>query len=303
VFSHGRGNRTLGARVLATSIRTRADLKEQAECVILQVLHWRPNYLGGENGVEVWPAIDIRGGRCVRLCQGDFHRETVYGEDPVEMARHWQRLGARRVHIVDLDGARTGNPTNTPVIIKIIQATGLVCQVGGGLRQTETVAELLGIGVTRVVIGTRAIKDPQWFRELCRQFPGRIVLGLDARDGLVATDGWLETTREPAIDVARRFQTEPIAAIVYTDIATDGMLKGANVAAMAEMQRSVTVPVIASGGIATLEDIRALKAAGLAGCILGRALYEQRFTLPEALEAAEDRGATQESSASASSGQ
>ncbi|MBC7352841.1 MAG: 1-(5-phosphoribosyl)-5-[(5-phosphoribosylamino)methylideneamino]imidazole-4-carboxamide isomerase, partial [Thermogutta sp.] len=238
-----------------------------------------------------------------RLCQGDFHRETVYGEDPVEMARHWQRLGARRVHIVDLDGARTGNPTNTPVIIKIIQATGLVCQVGGGLRQTETVAELLGTGVTRVVIGTRAIKDPQWFRELCRQFPGRIVLGLDARDGLVATDGWLETSREPAIDVARRFQTEPIAAIVYTDIATDGMLKGANVAAMAEMQRSVTVPVIASGGIASLEDIRALKAAGLAGCILGRALYEQRFTLPEALEAAEDRGATQESSASASSGQ
>ncbi|WP_347245006.1 1-(5-phosphoribosyl)-5-[(5-phosphoribosylamino)methylideneamino]imidazole-4-carboxamide isomerase [Thermogutta sp.] len=253
--------------------------------------------------MEVWPAIDIRGGRCVRLCQGDFNRETVYAEDPVEMAHHWQRLGARRLHIVDLDGARTGNPINFPIIIKIIQATGLVCQVGGGLRQMETVAELLKTGVARVVIGTRAIKDPQWFRELCRKFPGHIVLGLDARDGLVATDGWLETTREPAIDVARRFEGEPLAAIVYTDIASDGMLKGVNVAAMAEMQRSVTVPVIASGGIATLEDIRALKAAGLAGCILGRALYEQRFSLREALEVAGDHGATQESSASANSEQ
>jgi len=243
--------------------------------------------------VEVWPAIDIRGGRCVRLCQGDFNRETVYGEDPVEMARHWQRLGAMRLHIVDLDGARTGNPTNFPVIIKIVQATGLVCQVGGGLRQTEAVAELLGAGVARVVIGTRAIKDPQWFRELCRRFPGQIVLGLDARDGLVATDGWLETTRESAVEVAQRFQDEPIAAIVYTDIASDGMLKGVNVAAMAALQRSVSVPVIASGGITTLEDIRALKAAGLAGCILGRALYEQRFSLSEALEAAGEREATE----------
>lgn len=240
--------------------------------------------------MEVWPAIDIRVGKCVRLCQGDFARETVYGEDPVEMALYWCELGARRLHVVDLDGARTGDLVNLSVVRRIVEAVSVPCQLGGGIRNREVIQALLDVGVARLVIGTRAVKDPQWFRQMCAEFPGRLVLGIDAREGWVATDGWTQTGEVPAVNLAKSFEDQPLAAIVYTDIARDGMLKGVNVTAMAQMQRAVRIPVIASGGVTTLDDIRALREAGLAGCILGRALYERRIALPEALREAGEIG-------------
>ncbi len=236
--------------------------------------------------MQVWPAIDMRGGRCVRLQQGDYGRETVFGDDPAAMARLWVGLGAECLHLVDLDGAKTGQPGNLEAIAAIRQAVNVPCQLGGGIRTRETIAQLLDLGLDRLVIGTKAVKEPEWFRSVCRAFPGRLVLGIDARDGLVATDGWLETSRLEAVEVARRWAGEPLAGIVYTDIATDGMLAGANVAAMAQMQRAVALPVIASGGVTTLDDIAQLAAVPMAGAIVGRALYEGRLSLPEVLRAA-----------------
>lgn len=240
--------------------------------------------------MELWPAIDIRDGKCVRLCQGDFAREIVYAQDPVQMARHWCGLGAKRLHVVDLDGARAGELVNLPVVRRIIEAVSVPCQLGGGIRHRETIRALLSVGVARLVVGTRAVKDPEWFRQMCAEFPGRLVLGIDAREGWVATDGWTQTGEISAVSLAKSFEDAPLAGIVYTDIARDGMLKGVNVTAMAEMQRAVRIPVIASGGVTTLDDIRALRQAGLAGCILGRALYEGRINLPEALHEAGDIG-------------
>jgi phosphoribosylformimino-5-aminoimidazole carboxamide ribotide isomerase len=236
--------------------------------------------------VEIWSAIDIRGGKCVRLRQGDFNRETVFGDDPVAMARHWVDLGARCLHLVDLDGAREGRPVNMASVEAIVKASGVPCEIGGGVRSDYGIQELLKAGVERVIIGTLALKEPDWFRRMCKKFPGRLVLGVDARDGFVAAEGWLETSKMPATGLARQFAAEPIAAIIYTDIATDGMLTGPNVAAMAEMQAAVHLPVIASGGVSTRDDVARLAAAGMAGCIIGRALYEGTLTLPEALEAA-----------------
>jgi phosphoribosylformimino-5-aminoimidazole carboxamide ribotide isomerase len=237
-------------------------------------------------GVEVWPAIDLRGGKCVRLKQGDYGQETVFGEDPAAMARHWVELGAERLHLVDLDGARQGRPANVESVRAIIQSARVVCELGGGIRSEETIRELLELEVRRLVIGTRALREPDWFRQMCQKFPGRLVLGIDAREGRVATDGWLQTSDVPATELARQFADEPIAAIVYTDIGTDGMLAGPNLAAMAAMQAAVALPVIASGGVTTKEDLARLAAAGMAGCIIGRALYEGRLTLPDALAAA-----------------
>jgi phosphoribosylformimino-5-aminoimidazole carboxamide ribotide isomerase len=237
--------------------------------------------------VEVWPAIDLRGGCCVRLKQGDYQQETVFGDDPAAMARHWVALGARRLHLVDLDGAREGRPVNLEAVGAILRAVEVPCELGGGIRSQETIAQLLGLGLKRLVIGTQAIRRPEWFRQMCRAFPGRLVLGIDARDGRVATDGWLETSEVAAVELAGQFAGEPIAAIIYTDIAADGMLSGPNLAAMAAMQAAVELPVIASGGVASGQDVARLAAAGMAGCIIGRALYEGTLTLPEALAAAE----------------
>lgn len=235
--------------------------------------------------MQIWPAIDLRGGKCVRLQRGDYGRETVFGEDPAAMARHWVDQGAECLHLVDLDGARDGCPGNLASVEAILRAVDVPCELGGGIRSEEGIAMLLKLGVERLVVGTRALKEPEWFRRTCRGFPGKLVVGIDARDGRVATDGWLETSDVAAVDLARRYEGEPVAAIVYTDIGTDGMLVGPNVTAMAEMQGAVDLPVVASGGITTREDVARLAAVPMAGCIIGRALYEGRMTLPDAIRA------------------
>jgi len=240
--------------------------------------------------MQVWPAIDIRGGQCVRLVQGDYSQETIFGDDPAAMARHWVELGASRLHLVDLDGARDGKPGNLPSIRAIVSTAGVPCQLGGGIRHRDTIEEILELGVSRLVLGTSALKHPDWFCEMIRLFPGRLVLGIDARDGFVATDGWLQTSQTPATRLAAQFEKEPLAAIIYTDIARDGMLAGPNVPAMRKMQQAVQVPVIASGGISSAQDIAQLAAAQVAGCIIGRALYEKHVTLAEALSAAASAG-------------
>lgn len=239
--------------------------------------------------MEVWPAIDLRGGKCVRLQQGDYARETVFSDDPADMARHWVGQGARRLHLVDLDGARDGDLGNLASVQAIVQAVDVPCELGGGVRDEATIRRLLDLGLRRLVVGTLAVRQPDWFARMCRLFPGRLALGIDARDGRVATDGWRQTSSLRATDLARHFAAEPLAAIIYTDIATDGMMSGPNVAAMAEMRAAVARPVVASGGVATPADVAQLAEAGLAGCIIGRALYEGSLTLPDALAAAGEK--------------
>ena len=233
--------------------------------------------------MEIWPAIDMRGGQCVRLRQGDYTQETVYEADPAQAAQHWVELGAKRFHLVDLDGAREGRPVNTDAVRRIIEKTGVPCELGGGIRTEEAIQELLDIGLSRLVIGTLALKEPDWFRRMSFKFPQKLVLGIDARNGFVATDGWLKTSQTSAIELARQFQELPIAALIYTDIATDGMMKGPNIEAMREMMTVVPFPVVASGGVTTLNDIQLLAEVGLPAVIIGRALYEGSITLPDAL--------------------
>jgi phosphoribosylformimino-5-aminoimidazole carboxamide ribotide isomerase len=237
--------------------------------------------------MQIWPAIDLRGGKCVRLRQGDYEQETVFADDPAAIARDFVRQGAQHLHIVDLEGAREGLPVNLPSVQTILDAIDIECELGGGIRDEQSVGEILEFGLSRLVIGTSAIHDPEGFRQMCRKYPGKLVLGIDARDGRVATDGWLQTSDVGAIDLARQFVGEPLAAIIYTDIATDGMLRGPNVPAMAQMQDAVPIPVIASGGVTTAADVAELAAAGLAGCIIGRALYVGALTMKDALRAAQ----------------
>ncbi len=236
--------------------------------------------------MQIWPAIDLRGGKCVRLMQGDYDRETVFGDDPAEMARRWVDEGARHLHLVDLDGARDGRLANREAVASILSAVQIPCEIGGGIRDDESIRALLDLGLDRLVIGTKAIKEPDWFRDVCRRYPGKLALGIDARNGRVATDGWLETSDLAATDLARQFSQEPIAAIIYTDIAKDGMLSGPNFAAMKEMKDATILPVIASGGVTTADDVKQLAKIELAGCIIGRTLYEGRLTLHDALAAA-----------------
>jgi phosphoribosylformimino-5-aminoimidazole carboxamide ribotide isomerase len=236
--------------------------------------------------MELWPAIDLRGGRCVRLLQGDYDRETVFGEDPVAMARGFAAAGARRLHIVDLDGAKAGAAVQADLVRRMAAAAGIPCQVGGGIRTAEAAEAYLDAGLARVILGSVAVEEPALLERLASGHPGRIVLGLDARDGRVATRGWIDTSPLLATDVARRHAGLPLAAIVVTDIATDGTLAGPNLAALEEMLAATTAPVIASGGIATLDDIRRVAALGCRGCIVGRALYDEAFTLPDAVAAA-----------------
>ena len=244
---------------------------------------------GGERGVflmEIWPAIDLRGGACVRLEQGDYDRETVFAVDPTEMARHWVREGAQRLHLVDLDGARDGKMANRQAVAEIVAAVDVPCQLGGGVRDETVIEELLEIGLLRVVIGSRALHEPDWFVQMCRRFPQKLVLGVDARDGLVATEGWLNTSSARAVEFAQRFQDEPVAAIVYTDIARDGMMSGPNMAATKQMKEQVTLPIVASGGVTTITDVTALARIPVDGAIIGRSLYQSTITLADAHHAA-----------------
>jgi phosphoribosylformimino-5-aminoimidazole carboxamide ribotide isomerase len=236
--------------------------------------------------MQIWPAIDLRGGKCVRLKQGDYNRETVFGEDPAAMARHWVDQGAEHLHLVDLDGARAGHIENWASVTAILAAVSVPCELGGGVRDRQSIRRLLDLGMARVVVGTRALQQPDWFREMCGLFPGRLVLGIDARDGRVATHGWRETSDQAATELARQFAGEPLAAIIYTDIATDGMLAGPNLAAIDEMRRATDLPVIASGGVTTAADVARLAQRQVAGCIIGRALYEGTLTFADALSAA-----------------
>ncbi len=238
--------------------------------------------------MQIIPAIDLRGGRCVRLRQGDYSHETIFGDDPAAMAERWVSHGAARLHVVDLDGARAGRPANLDSVRAIVGRVGAAvpCQFGGGVRSNEIVAEVLAAGVERVVVGTKALAEPDWFGSLCREFPGRVCLGLDARDGHVATDGWTNVSTTLAIALAREFDELPLAAIIYTDISRDGMMRGVNLQGVEEMTRAVRTPVIASGGVTTLDDVRELAKLRVAGCIVGRALYEGILTLPEATRAA-----------------
>jgi len=234
----------------------------------------------------IYPAIDLRGGQCVRLRQGDYQQETVFGADPGAMAKRWADAGADHLHIVDLDGAKEGRPINGDSIRAIVKAAGIPCQLGGGMRTEADIQLALSWGVERVVIGTKALQSPEWLEQMLAKFPHRIVLGIDAKGGKVAVHGWLEVSELSALDLAKRFEGKPLAGIVYTDIARDGMMQGANIEAMAEMKRATTTPVIASGGVTTMEDIRKLAAIPMDGAIVGRAIYEGRLDLAEILAVA-----------------
>ena len=236
--------------------------------------------------MQIWPAIDLLGGKCVRLQQGDYNRETVYGDDPAEMAKRLVAEGADCLHLVDLDGAKDGSLKNRAAISAIVAAVDIPCEVGGGIRSEETISQLLELGLARLVIGTKALREPEWFAQMCEKFPDKLVLGIDAKEGMVATDGWLEVSSTSAIDLAKTYEHLPIAAIIYTDIATDGMLAGPNVEAMQAMKQAVKLPVVASGGVTSVEDVKNLAVAGLDGAIVGRSLYEGRLTVKDAVEAA-----------------
>jgi phosphoribosylformimino-5-aminoimidazole carboxamide ribotide isomerase len=227
--------------------------------------------------LQIFPAIDLRGGRCVRLRQGDYNQETVFGDDPAAMARRWVEAGATWLHLVDLDGAKEGRPVNGESVRRIVEASGVPCQLGGGLRSEDHIVEALSWSVKRVIVGTRALKDPIWLKRVSIRFPQQIVLGIDAKQGLVATDGWLEVSSVSAVDLAKQVAAWPLAAIVYTDISKDGMLEGPNFEGLAEMVEAVPLPIIASGGVTTENDIRRLAELKVAGCIVGRALYEGRL--------------------------
>jgi len=231
----------------------------------------------------ILPAIDIRNGKCVRLQQGDYNQETVYGDSPVAMAKHWEQQGAAFLHIVDLDGAKEGKPTNFSIVSDIAASVNIPIEIGGGIRNHETIQRYLNAGVNRVVVGTLALKEADWFRNMCRQFPYQLVLGIDGRNGFVATEGWLETSQMLAADLAKQYADLPLAALVYTDIAKDGMLEGPNIEEMETIRRAVPFSLIVSGGIASLEDIRRLAQCGFHACIIGKALYENKFRLPDAL--------------------
>lgn len=234
------------------------------------------------------PAIDIKNGQCVRLRQGRMDEVTVFSEDPVAMAQRWVDEGAERLHLVDLDGAVRGEPVNLRVIEQIAAAVDVPIQAGGGVRDEDTVQRYIEAGVDYVIIGTKAVNTPHFMRDLCLEYPRRIFVGIDARDGRVAVNGWNKLSRYSALDVASQCEYDGVEAIIYTDISRDGMMKGFNADATAELARSVTTPVIASGGVSSLDDICKLKALeddGVIGCIIGRALYEGDLSLSDCFKA------------------
>jgi phosphoribosylformimino-5-aminoimidazole carboxamide ribotide isomerase len=238
-----------------------------------------------ENTMLVIPAIDLMGGQVVRLARGDFASKVVYSSDPAEMARGFRAAGAERIHVVDLDGARAGRPVNGESI-RAIAAVGVAIEVGGGLRTLEAVDEVLRLGAAFAVLGTAAVQRLDLVREACARFPGRIVCGIDAKGGEVAVAGWEQGTGLPAAEVARRVKAAGVSLVEYTDVARDGMFTGVDAEGAARLAREAGVEVVASGGVASLDDVRACRAAGVAGVIVGKALYEKRFELADALRVA-----------------
>lgn len=236
------------------------------------------------------PAIDLKNGQCVRLRQGDFQDVTVFSDDPAEMARRWIGDGAERIHVVDLDGALKGQPMNLKAVEKIVQAAGSVpVQVGGGIRDEETVQRYLNIGISYVILGTRVINQPHFLHDLCIEYPRHVIVGLDAKGDHVAVDGWSKLSHHTVIEVAQQCEHDGVEAIIYTDIGRDGMLEGFNVESTVALARAIKTPVIASGGIGSLDDIRRLKeieGEGVVGAVIGRALYEGKFRLADAVRIA-----------------
>lgn len=239
----------------------------------------------------IYPAIDIRGGRCVRLTEGRFDAETVFADDPAEMALKWAGLGAEFLHLVDLDGALAGEGKNVPVIERILQSVSIPVQLGGGIRNLETIEKLLSLGVTRLILGSAAVKNPQLVEEACKKYPGHIAVGIDAKNGEVAIEGWGKGSGVAATELAKKMAAYGVETIIYTDISRDGMLSGVNVEATAALARACGVPIIASGGVASLEDIRRVKAVesdGVQGCIIGKAIYTGAVDLKAALALAKE---------------
>lgn len=232
------------------------------------------------------PAIDLKDGCCVRLRQGVMDDSTVYGDDPVSMAKQWVDQGARRLHLVDLNGAFAGKPVNAEVVAAIAKAyPELPIQIGGGIRDIATIEHYIEAGVTYVIIGTKAVKEPEFVSQACRAFPGRVIVGLDAKQGLVATDGWAEVSTIKATELAQRFEQDGVESIVYTDISRDGMMQGVNIDATVAMANASSIAVIASGGVTNMEDIKALNSVahqGICGAITGRAIYEGTLDVAEA---------------------
>lgn len=233
------------------------------------------------------PAIDLKDGQCVRLQQGDMQKATVFSDRPADMAAHWKSQGAKRLHVVDLNGAVAGRPKNESAVRAIIRAAGddLPVQIGGGIRDLETIETYLDDGASFVVIGTAAVKNPGLLKDACAAFPDQIIVSIDAKDGKVATDGWSKLSGHEVIDLAKKFEDDGVSAILYTDIGRDGMMSGVNVEATVRLAQAVSIPILASGGVASIKDIRdlmAVEAEGVAGAILGRALYEGQLDLAQA---------------------
>lgn len=238
------------------------------------------------------PAIDLKDGKCVRLQQGDMDSATVFSEDPVAMARHWAAQGARRLHIVDLNGAVAGKPRNEKVIREMISAVGdtLPIQLGGGIRDLDTIESYIDAGVGYVIIGTAAVKNPGFLHDACYAFPGHIIVGLDAKDGKVAVEGWSKMTGHDVVDLGKKFEDYGLEALVYTDIGRDGMLTGVNVEATLKLAQAIKIPIIASGGLSSVKDVQAvckLVPEGIVGAIAGRALYEGKLDFKKAQAAAD----------------
>ena len=231
----------------------------------------------------LYPAIDLKQGEVVRLRRGEMREATVFNRDPADQARRFAGDGAAWLHLVDLDGAFAGTPVNRPAVAAILASVAIPCQLGGGIRDAATIDAWLAAGIARVILGTAALRDPALVRAACRRHPDRIAVGIDARGGKVAVEGWAETSEVAALDLAQRFADAGVAAVIFTDVDRDGLLAGANLAATVELARALPIPVIASGGVAALDELTALKAAGVAGAIVGRALYDGTIDLRDAL--------------------
>ena len=236
------------------------------------------------------PAVDIKNGKCVRLLQGRINDDTVYSDDPAAMAFKWERLGAQMIHVIDLDGAFAKSPQNVTAISELAQSVKIPIQLGGGIRNEQTVAMYLEMGIRRVIIGTEAIKNPEFVKRICQTYPDQIIVGIDARNGKVAIDGWTQTTQVEAVDLARAFEDCGVAAINFTDIQRDGMQTGPNLEATGQLAAAISIPVVASGGVSSIQDIKdllALEKLGVIGVIVGKALYSGTLDLKTALKLAQ----------------